>query len=210
MEPTGWRSTLEPSKSWRPAMMAAILAGGASRRFGGGEKGLAQFKGKPMVAWALDAVHGVGSVVIIANRPELYTGFGHPVYSDSVKGMGPLSGLHAAFHHTGADQIFLLACDMPQASSAMVEFVLSIAKKTSGDAVIPYADGREQGLFAVYRKSAIDIHRDAIHSASIQFDQFRNSINKTLIPEEELRQVEPGLESFVNVNSKMDLTRLEK
>ncbi|MDH5509761.1 MAG: molybdenum cofactor guanylyltransferase [Nitrospinota bacterium] len=191
-------------------MIAAVLAGGASRRFGGGEKGLALFRGKPMVAWALEAAVAADSVVIIANNPELYLGSGHPVFTDVIKGMGPLSGLHAAFHHTGADEIFLLACDMPLASPAMVDFVIRRSVGVSGDAVIPLTAAREQGLFAVYRKNAVEKHLDRIKAVSIQFDEFRGAIEKTLIGEDELRQVEPELESFINVNSKADLARLER
>jgi len=211
MAATGWRSAHDRQGSWPGGMIAAVLAGGAGRRFGGGEKGLALFRGKPMITRALKAVNGtVQSTVIIANRPELYSTFGLSVYPDVIRGMGPLSGLHAAFHHTGASGILLLACDMPLVSAEMVKFLAGRAEDAPGDAVIPIANGKEQGLFAVYRRRALDKHLARIAAASIQFDEFRRAIEKTLIGEDELRKVEPGLASFINVNSKADLALLEK
>ncbi|MDH5638373.1 MAG: NTP transferase domain-containing protein, partial [Nitrospinota bacterium] len=67
MAATGWRSIHDLWRILPPAMITAVLAGGAGRRFGGGEKGLALFRGKPMVAWALDAGAIADSIVIIAN-----------------------------------------------------------------------------------------------------------------------------------------------
>ena len=191
-------------------MIAAVLAGGQGRRFGG-EKGMALFRGKPMVAWALAAVCGhVSSSVIISNNQELYSGLGVPVFPDRIKGMGPLSGLDSAFHFTGEDYIFLMACDMPLASGLMVEHIIRQAGVFAEDAVIPVAGGLEQGLFAIYRKSAIEKNIERIERGAIQFDEFRSTLKKRLIPEESLRLVEQGLESFSNVNRRDDLRRLEE
>jgi molybdopterin-guanine dinucleotide biosynthesis protein A len=191
-------------------VIAAILAGGEGRRFGS-EKGLALFRGEPMVAWAIRAARmAAETAVIIANRPELYAGFGCPVHRDVIKGMGPLSGLHAAFHVTGAEEVLALACDMPLAGGDMAKYLVARIESFAGDAAIPLVNGREQGLFAVYRRSAITRHMARIEAASIQFDEFRMGLEKLLIGEDELRRVEAGLESFINVNRVEDLALIER
>jgi len=188
---------------------AAVLAGGEGKRFGS-EKGLALFRGEPMVAWAIKAARGAADrVVIIANKPDLYSGFGCPVYRDLIPGMGPLSGLHAAFESTGAERMLALACDMPLASPGMAAYIASRLDGFAGEAAIPVVEGKEQGLFAAYNVKAIARQMDRIRAGSIQFNEFRAGLDKLLIGEDELRRVEPYLESFTNFNWREDMARYE-
>ena len=189
---------------------AAVMAGGEGRRFGS-EKGLALFRGEPMVVWAVRAARGAASsVVIIANKPDLYLGFDCPVYRDLIPGMGPLSGLHTAFESTGAERMLALACDMPLASPRMAAYIVARMNDIDREAALPVVGGKEQGLFAVYKRKAIEKHMKDIRSGSIQFNQFRAGLDKLLILEDELRRVEPGLESFTNFNRREELDRYEK
>jgi len=185
-------------------MIAAILAGGKSRRMGR-DKAFVEYGGARMIDRALGAVRPcVDQVIIIANDPGAYRELGVPVYPDTIRGMGPLSGLYTAFEVTGADELLLVACDMPLLRPEVVRHIVSRAL-APGEAVIPLAGGREQGLLAIYRRGAIDRWRERIEAASIQFDEFREGLERSFISEEELRAVDPALESFINVNAPGDL-----
>ncbi len=180
------------------------MAGGQSRRMGK-DKAFIEYDGVTMIERVINAVAPcVESVVIIANKPELYEKFGLPVYPDTIVGMGPLSGLYTAFDKTGADEILMAACDMPQINREIVQFIVDNPAGAE-DAVIPLVGGKEQGLLAVYRRSAIEKHIDRIKAVSIQFDEFRHGLDKLLIDERQLRKIEPELQSFRNINSPTDL-----
>ena len=63
-----------------------VLAGGQGSRMGGVDKGLQPFRGKPMVAHAVERLGAqVDELLINANRnPEAYAAFGHRVIADEM------------------------------------------------------------------------------------------------------------------------------
>ncbi|HEY7552681.1 MAG TPA: molybdenum cofactor guanylyltransferase MobA [Hyphomicrobiaceae bacterium] len=75
-----------------------ILAGGQSRRMGGGDKGLLDLAGRPMLAHVIARLAPqVGRVAINANGdPARFAAFGLPVVADTMPGFaGPLAGVLA-------------------------------------------------------------------------------------------------------------------
>ncbi|MGH7153181.1 MAG: molybdenum cofactor guanylyltransferase [Acetobacteraceae bacterium] len=97
---------------------AVILAGGAARRLGGGDKPLLDLGGQPILARIMAALSGIGPVVISANGdPERFTAFGLPVLSDGpFAGQGPLAGILAALdwaNERGAGTLLSVPGDTP-------------------------------------------------------------------------------------------------
>jgi len=93
-----------------------VLAGGLGRRMGGVDKGLQPFRGKPMVAWAIERLAPqVGELVINANQNGAeYARFGHRVVADELAGFaGPLAGLHAGMKAARHDLVVTVPCDSP-------------------------------------------------------------------------------------------------
>jgi molybdopterin-guanine dinucleotide biosynthesis protein A len=75
-----------------------ILAGGQSRRMGGGDKGLLELAGRPMLAHVIERLAPqVGRLVINANGdPARFASLGLPVVADTVADFaGPLAGVLA-------------------------------------------------------------------------------------------------------------------
>lgn len=75
-----------------------LLAGGRSRRMGGGDKGLREIAGRPMLAHVLNRfAPQVGRVVLNANGdPARFAAIGLPVVADPIEGnVGPLAGVLA-------------------------------------------------------------------------------------------------------------------
>ena len=83
-----------------PSQIAGvILAGGRSRRFGGGDKGLSDLGGKPVLAHVIERFQPqVGRLVLNANGDmSRFAGFGLDVIADNESPeCGPLSGILAA------------------------------------------------------------------------------------------------------------------
>jgi len=106
-----------------------ILAGGQSRRMGGGDKGLLELAGKPMLAHVICRLSAqVGALVINANGdPQRFAAFGLPVVPDTVGGfVGPLAGVLAGMRWSAANApaarwIVTAAADAPLLPGDLVE-----------------------------------------------------------------------------------------
>ena len=98
-----------------PNFSALILAGGRATRMEGLDKGLVLWKGEPLIAHVLSAIHvQVDDIVISCNRSfEDYQHYGKVVTDDSPDFLGPLAGIAAALPHCQQDWVFVVACDMP-------------------------------------------------------------------------------------------------
>ena len=97
---------------------AVVLAGGAGTRLGGADKGLVAWRGRPLVAHALErlADSGVDAIVISANRHlEQYAAYGRPVLADEEPAAfrGPLAGIARALAAVGASYLFTVPVDVP-------------------------------------------------------------------------------------------------
>jgi len=123
--------------------VGVILAGGASRRMGGGDKGLIALGGRPMLALVADRLADqVAAVAINANGdPARFDAFGLPVVADSVAGLpGPLAGVLAGMDWArarGASHLVTVAADTPFFPSDLVARL--IAGATSARAPIALA-----------------------------------------------------------------------
>ncbi len=71
-----------------------VLAGGQSRRMGGGDKCLRLLAGRPILAHVLERARPqVAALVLNANGdPARFAGFGLPVAADSVAGFAGSNG----------------------------------------------------------------------------------------------------------------------
>ncbi len=75
-------------------ILGAVLAGGQSTRFGG-DKALAEFEGRTLIARAIDALSGWCEYVVVVGRETAPA----PTLPDWPRpGMGPLAGIAAALH----------------------------------------------------------------------------------------------------------------
>lgn len=79
-------------------ILGVVLAGGLARRMGGGDKGLQQLGGKPILQHILDRLQPqVDGVILNANGdPGRFAAWKLPVAGDAVEGfVGPLAGVLA-------------------------------------------------------------------------------------------------------------------
>ena len=81
------------------AITGVILAGGRGSRLLWQDKGLVNFKGKPLIEWILQGLQAqVGAILISANRNlAAYQAYTYPVISDDLSDFqGPLAGILSA------------------------------------------------------------------------------------------------------------------
>ena len=104
-----------------------VLAGGQALRMGQQDKGLLEFKQRPLVSYAIDALAGITPhISISANRNlEQYKQFGYPVFSDGRDDFdGPLAGILAAMQASSAEILLVLPCDTPLIQTAHLQRLL--------------------------------------------------------------------------------------
>ena len=105
----------------RQSILGVLLAGGQSRRMGGGDKSLAAIAGRTMLDHIQDRfVPQVGAAIINANGdPARFSAHGLPVAPDTIGGFngplaGVLTGMEWAREHAGdVGWIATAACDAP-------------------------------------------------------------------------------------------------
>lgn len=91
-------------------LLGAVLAGGASTRFGS-DKAIAELDGRPLIEHAIAALGRECEAVIVCGR-----NWGDWVPDRPRSGLGPLGGIAAALHtaaERGFDAVLSCGCDTP-------------------------------------------------------------------------------------------------
>lgn len=144
-------------------VLGVLLAGGLSRRMGGGDKGLMPLGGKPVMAHALSRlVKQADDVIINANGdPNRFSGFELPVVPDTMRGFaGPLAGVLAGLRYAEkmAEQptfIASVAADTPFFPDDLVQHLIGKAA-TPTTVVLATSNGRRHPTFGLWPVSLAD------------------------------------------------------
>lgn len=146
-------------------MTGVILAGGQSTRMQGTDKAFLQRDGRRVIERNADLLREVCVACVVvardgANAAQLKLP-GWPVLFDKVPGCGPLGGLAAAFDAI-ADDLFVLACDLPFLEAPLLKRMTDIFLAEKPRVLIPRTrdgnDWRVQPLCAIWsRDCAADI-----------------------------------------------------
>lgn len=116
-------------------MLGAIIAGGASSRFGS-DKAVALLDGRPLIDHAIEAIRPFVAEVVICGRAWQ----GMPGLADlPAPGLGPLGGINAALAHAfggGFDHVLTIGCDMPRVPPALLAALVARAPAYCSDAPI--------------------------------------------------------------------------
>lgn len=138
----------------RGEITGAVLAGGEGRRMGGVDKGLVLLAGRPLAAWALEALRPqVGGLLISANRSlDAYRAFGVPVIRDRVDGFpGPLAGLQAALAAAETDYVLVSPCDTPRLPEDLAKRLGRALDANGAEIAAAEVEGRLQPLHVLLR-----------------------------------------------------------
>jgi molybdopterin-guanine dinucleotide biosynthesis protein A len=195
---------------------AVILAGGFSRRFGQ-DKGLLPLANKPLIEHVLDTIDKIvdEKIVVVSSKTqaENYT----KVLDSKVKVVvdddnvqSPLVGALKGFKEASNEYALLLPCDTPLLSKDVLSLLLDLCPNKN--AVIPrWPNGYIEPLQAVYcTKPALEAAKKALSEGKMNMQSMVDKLRgvryvSTLV----LRQLDPELKSFFNVNTPMDLRKAE-
>lgn len=137
---------------------AVILAGGQGRRMGGVDKGLKDFRGKPLVQWAIERLRPqVDALLINANQNAgTYAGFGHPVIADRIGGFaGPLAGLQAGLAQATTPLLVTAPCDSPFLPRDLVSRLRSGLESNQAQVAVARTGDQPHPVFTLCRREVL-------------------------------------------------------
>jgi len=190
-----------------PDVCAVILAGGRSRRMGS-NKALLDIGGKPLIQVLINRILPVTNRILISsNDCESYRFLDFPVVPDRFPDNGPLAGFHSAMLRDVCQLYIVLACDLPNLQTRLLENLVSMAD--GFDAAIPCTrDHVIHPLCAVYRRTCLPSIEQALERGA-------NKVIETFLSDHSLtlRFVDPDEGEFddadlANINTPEDLQRL--
>jgi molybdopterin-guanine dinucleotide biosynthesis protein A len=196
-----------------------LLAGGLSRRMGGGDKSLRKLGGRPILDHVLDRVRPqVGALLLNANgETSRFAGYGLPVLPDSVAGFaGPLAGIltgmdWAASAAPGSRWLASFACDAPFLPANLVEALRAACEETGADLACAKSRGRAHPVFGLWRLDLRgDLRRAVVEEEVRKVDRWTGRYRLVEVDFPDLLTEAGPLDSFFNTNRPEDLREAER
>ena len=187
-----------------------ILAGGKSKRLGR-NKAVEPLSGKSLVTHAFDRLQEVADEIIIVTSEELASlpyPEGSSVIVDVFPGRGPLSGIFTGLSAAKNQYCIAVGCDMPFLNEKLLRHM--VERCAGFDAVVPKIGTAVEPLHSVYSRSCIPAIKAQLEAEINQIAALFNSVRVYYMGEQECREFDPDLESFINVNDQHDLKNAVK
>jgi len=198
------------------SITGVILAGGRSRRMGGGDKGLLDLGGKPMLAHVIDRLAPqVGRMIINANgEPRRFAAWSLPVVPDTVGGFaGPLAGVLAGMrwslaHAPEARFIVTAAGDAPLLPGDLARRLLAALEP--GKAVIALAQslGELHPVIGLWPVALADDLEDQLTAGVRKVLDFTRRHGTIAVPFAPVRLCGLDIDPFFNANTPAELEQL--
>jgi molybdopterin-guanine dinucleotide biosynthesis protein A len=127
------------------------------------------------------------------------------VIVDEIPNRGPVPALEQALREIRFDCAFVCSCDVPMVSGELARTLCEMLGDY--DALIPQVDGKLQMLHAVYRKEVAQGLAAMRVRGEFRLREVLNFVKARIVPEDEIRALDPELLSFFNVNTPDDYQR---
>lgn len=137
---------------------AIILAGGRATRMGGVDKGLVQFKAKPLIDHVISRLKPqVDEIIINANREiTQYNLLGYRVVQDEITDFaGPLAGIQLGLKYATNDLVLCVPCDSPLLPENLVSQLKTALIKDGADIAIATCGGNTHPVFCLCKKKLL-------------------------------------------------------
>lgn len=179
---------------------AVILAGGRGTRMGGADKGLLEYRQRPLIEWVLEAVRPqVNEVLINANRNlEVYAKYACRILPDSLPGYpGPLAGVLTAMGTVNTEWLLVVPCDTPLLPADLVQRLWGAAQADGVPIAIAADTAQMHYAIMLVQTKLADSLRDYLNSGQRAVHRWQQTFKPA-------RVVFPG-HSLENVNTLADL-----
>ena len=184
-----------------------VLAGGQGSRMGGIDKGLQDFRGRPLVGYAIERLAPqVDELLINANRnPEAYSRFGYAVIADEIEGFaGPLAGFERGLAHAQGELVVTVPCDSPFLPMDLVQRLRGALEGRKADLAVAKTGDQAHPVFSLMRRGVHASLRDFLSSGQRKIDRWYGALSVVEVP------FDDESEAFLNINTLDELSGLER
>lgn len=184
----------------------ALIAGGRGERLGGVVKAHLRLPdGRTILRRTLDVVGPLVDEVIVAGGDPVHFP-GLRVVPDVFAGRGAPGGLHAALLGARTDWVLVLGSDMPRVKPEVLQLLWS--RRELGEAVAAELSHGPELLHAFWRVSCVNAVERVLETGDTSMHRLAKAVQLVTVGEADVRAIDPGLESFANVNTPEDAARL--
>ena len=187
---------------------AAILAGGAARRFGGRDKSRLVIDGRAIIVRQIDVLGAIAApVFIVGGDATRFADLHLPVVPDLIIGSGAIGGIYTALEHAEADRVIVIACDLPFLTAPLLARLAEMAGEGDG-AWVRSARGVEP-LVAVYRRRARPAIRAAIDAGRLKAADLADVLQMTEMTTDTIAEFGAPERLLANVNSPEEYAQVQ-
>ena len=198
------------------SITGVILAGGRSRRMGGGDKGLLDLGGKPMLAHVIDRLKPqVGRIIINANgEPRRFAAWSLPVVPDTVGGFaGPLAGVLAGMrwslaHAPNARFIVTAAGDAPLLPCNLAHRLFVSLARDEADIALAQSLGELHPVIGLWPLALADDLEARLRSGVRKVLDWTGRHLTVAVPFPPVRLCGLDIDPFFNANTPAELEQL--
>jgi molybdopterin-guanine dinucleotide biosynthesis protein A len=168
-----------------------------------------------MICCVRDVFAGLVDEIVVSVRDEPQhervrdtLGNGFTYAYDEIDGIGPLSGIRSGLMRARGEYVAVAACDMPFISIAAYRILFEAAE--GHDAAVPIREnGFLEPLHAVYRRESMlaaveESLKEGERRLSGPLSRMKDVV---YVPVEKFQKIDPGLKTFLNVNTAEDLPK---
>ncbi len=183
-----------------------LLAGGRSRRMGR-DKRFLELEGATLFARALSVLDDLFPEVLVSVADALPEGaeVAHRVVTDLIPNCAALGGLYSGLSLATHPRVFVAACDMPLLSAPVIRAM--VERDPRADVIMARLPQGLQPMHAVYSKQCLPYLEAMARAGNLKMQEMaqQQGLVTRIVPEDELREMDPQALSFLNINTPADL-----
>jgi molybdopterin-guanine dinucleotide biosynthesis protein A len=183
---------------------AIVLAGGRSSRMGCSKAAL-RFGGSTIIERIVTELSAVFAEVVVVTSPEATPDVstieraGARVVEDRDPFQGPVGAIADGLRSLDCGAAFVCSCDLPLIRKEVAAAIC--AELGEAEFAAPEIDDRIQPLHAAYSRRSLPQFEGAIGRGERKLRRVIATLRGRVIPELRVRQFDPTLRSFTNVNT---------
>ena len=179
----------------------AIMAGGKNKRMGR-HKAFLDYRGRKFIELIRENMHTwFDDIFIVTNDKDLFSDYYDPVFEDIIPDIGPLGALYTALTMSGTEYVFCVACDMPYPNDSLISKLIQASYDRYYDCLVPRGERGLEPLFALYRKSLLNLIREEITSIQLKISDIYTKCQTRYI------DIPCDIQDIININTPEDYLR---
>ena len=192
-------------------ILFAILAGGQSKRFGGGFKTFTKISGTTILNQIINILSSFSNDIIInANNLEEFNKLDHPIVKDNFEGyLGPLAGIHASIlwakkNNSDKEWVFTVPSDTPFLPSNLLdEFLSSYSSDT--EILIARSNQRHHPVIGMWHVSLLKSLEKELEAKNSKIMLWVKKHRYKFVEFDQNQE-----NNFFNINTQQDLNNAKK